>query len=552
MNYWYLLGLVVVVSISAAVVLMMSKKPSNDGDKQQATVYDSFVVTEKISNCYSQCSLGSLNNDPTTWDTADYCGFNIYSNCDKQNVADYACVPACLENCPNVFCDTMSTLVLNCDGSSAEGSFSSKADLQAACVASYAASAETLTVLSFETSTSLAGVSAASVREDEAAQYAARVSIASAMSNIPVSQVNITNITDVVDRRRLRAGAHNFPRQLVGTGANIEFAILAELEQLGFTSSQATEVYELLVGQVEESINSGEFVENLKTNSDAGGSATLAAVEAVEASQPQAEAISVVFVRTASPTNNPTVRPSSVPTVAPSARPTARPSAIPTLSPSASPTVSGATLSPTLSPTEIPTVQPTAVPSTAGPSTEPTSAPTDTAAPTETPTQAPTVAPTNTASPTEIPTAQPTAVPSTAGPSTEPTSAPTDTAAPTETPTQAPTAVPITVGPTAQPTVSPTGAPSSQPSDAPLGFLWAACAENTGAYLSNSTLSDAAVDGYPVSLAPFPKVEEAQLPASEPNLLLTLQWVRAGDCSVLSVARSYGGLEWEGEIRFCW
>lgn len=606
---------------------------STDGASSTSSGYDSFVVTSQISSGYADCTYDSATASSGSWSTAEFCEFRSKSGCDLDSIAAYACVPACLENDPNVFCDSMSTLALNCDDASG-GSLITHAELQTACVASYAASAETLTEISFETSTSLAGVSASSLQADQTAQYAARVTMSLAMSSVPVDQVTITTITDSVDGRRRRSrevsdADTEAPRLLTSSGVNIEFAVTAQLEQLGYTSAGAADAHAALVTEIAASVDSGEFVQNLQANSNSNGSSTFAAVQAIVVSQQVAE-VTVAFLRTASPSASPTARPTAGPTLTPTAHPSAAPTKVPTRTPSASPTLPGATLSPTAvvtsgtptadpstgSPSDAPTATPTAVPSTAAPSAAPTvvpsaaptvvpsvdptitptampttASPSDapsvvptpapspagetlvpTAVPTATPSALPTTSPTatptpapSTATPTASPSASPTVVPS-AVPSTVPSAAPTEvptveptTAVPTEAPSASPTAVPTdqpthtpTVTPTAvptgqptrQPTSTPTGQPTSQPTDAPLGFLWAEeCLETTDAFLGNTST---AVEGFPLSIAPYPKIEVALLPPSVTNVLLTLQWIAASVCSVKSVARSYGGFEWEG------
>lgn len=248
----------------------------------------SFEIANKLSSCFSN---GTSDTNSTLWTTADYCGFLSKSNCNQDSIASYTCVPSCLETCPNAFCESMATLVFNCDDGPAAGSFTSELELRDACVASYAASIKTLTVLSFDVIASLAGVMAASLKTDEQAQYAARLTVARAISKVPVDHIVITNISDAAaDRRYLRSRAVSDMMNMglllsdfrtASASTIIRFRVTVQLETLGYTSADAEEAHATLSTQIAKSVDSGEFMRNLQLYSNSSNSTGFAVVDVI-------------------------------------------------------------------------------------------------------------------------------------------------------------------------------------------------------------------------------------------------------------------------------
>ena len=77
-----------------------------------------------------------------------------------------------------------------------------------------------------------------------------------------------------------------------------------------------------------------------------------------------------------------------------------------------------------------------------------------------------------------------------------------------------------------------------------VGF-WDDCSTTAAGYLSPAGI-ESQPDGFPYNVPASAWQGPLTLPRSAPDLLLTLLWVDAADCSALPVARSYGGYVWEG------
>ena len=75
-------------------------------------------------------------------------------------------------------------------------------------------------------------------------------------------------------------------------------------------------------------------------------------------------------------------------------------------------------------------------------------------------------------------------------------------------------------------------------------FSWLECASDTDGYLVNTTNSP--IEGFPYTVPSSIVADNDVLPASSQNILLTLMWIDAYDCSTTAVARSYDGYDWEG------
>ena len=68
----------------------------------------------------------------------------------KELVADYMCIRKFLQSCPDIFCDSMSTLSMNCDDTSTDSyTYTNQENLKSQCLISYGALAETKSILSF-------------------------------------------------------------------------------------------------------------------------------------------------------------------------------------------------------------------------------------------------------------------------------------------------------------------------------------------------------------------------------------------------------------------
>merc|ERR1712000_450420 len=222
------------VPTSSAPTYIPTSNPTN--------IYDTLEASNRTTTCYSDCSYPGMTVDPADWG--------------DEEVAAYSCVPDCLLDCSDVFCDSMSTLVYACDPDSS-ATFANKTVLETECLDSYAADAETETLLDFDTVNTFDDVSADEMRNDTASQQAAISAMSLSMSGVPASQISIKSIEDASTRRMFR-------RSLQSSGAEVTFNVVAKLEQLGYKSTEGDAAYSSLTNQISQSVSSGEFQQNLK------------------------------------------------------------------------------------------------------------------------------------------------------------------------------------------------------------------------------------------------------------------------------------------------
>lgn len=246
--------------------------------------------------------------DPADWGSTEYCQFYASTACTEDTVGAYACVPDCLNDCSDVFCDSMSTLVYACDPDSS-ATYSNKTVLETECLDAYAEGAETETLLEFDSESTFDDVSAAEMRNSTEAQNAALSAMSLAMSGVPVSQITIKDIKDEESNRRL------FRRFLQTSGAIVTFGIVAKLEQLGYKSTEGAAAYTSLTNQISQSVSSGAFQQNLKAAGQTAGVTTFQNAK-VNKSPVYTDPV-VVAVVTVKPTSFPTPAPSVVPTPVP-------------------------------------------------------------------------------------------------------------------------------------------------------------------------------------------------------------------------------------------
>lgn len=79
--------------------------------------------------------------------------------------------------------------------------------------------------------------------------------------------------------------------------------------------------------------------------------------------------------------------------------------------------------------------------------------------------------------------------------------------------------------------------------DAPA-FSWKHCGTHSQGYLEEQ--NDSPIVGFPYTVPSSDTTDRDTLPMSSENILLTLSWIDAEDCSKTPVSRSYDGYDWEG------
>jgi hypothetical protein len=249
---------------------------------------------------------------PEDWTEEEYCAFYQQSTtCSETSVASYSCVPSCLSDCSDVFCDSMSTLVFACDDS-VHATYKNKSAVQKSCLNSFATNSPTRTQMSFTSLAEFGNVSPSGM-DTTAGREAAIAAMTMAMPGVTADQVTIESITGSESRRRLSSNkvvqSHMRNGVVVqAVSSNVLYKISVILELLGYTSSSSTAAYDQLVGEISSSVSSGQFQQNLKA---AGQQVGVTTFQSADVSKTPAYSSPVL---TPLVTASPTPAPSSSPT----------------------------------------------------------------------------------------------------------------------------------------------------------------------------------------------------------------------------------------------
>lgn len=298
--------------------------PSSRPSFNPTTIYDTLKATERTIACYSDCKYPG-SPPVEEWTEEDYCAFYTQSTtCSLSTIKSYSCVPTCLKDCSDVFCDSMSTLVYSCDPN-VHATYRNKTVVESSCLASYSSTAETKTLMTFTTDSTFDGVSPTEMQNDQNAQDAAIVAMSMSISGVPADQISIESITGSDSRRNLgfslsttrsnlkgsaRSNAHHNEKIEFQTAqAVVNYKITATLEALGFSESTSDLAYQQLTNQISSSVATGQFQQNLKAAGTTKGLTTFQNAEVTK--QPTYTAPQVTVLISAPPTSQPTSQPTS-------------------------------------------------------------------------------------------------------------------------------------------------------------------------------------------------------------------------------------------------
>jgi hypothetical protein len=310
---------------------------SNEGfSTEDLSVNDDFSVadddfitplepTERIISCYADCTYPGMTMPPEEWGQEEYCTFYEQSTtCNESSVSSFSCVPSCLSDCSDVFCDTMSALVFTCDAS-AHGTYEEKTAVESECLDSYATKTPTKTQMTFTALSEFDGVTPSEMDNTES-KSAAITAMSLAMSGVTTDDIAITSITGSGGRRLkklfpkpLTIGARDEAEAVLSiqaiSSSSVLYEITVVLEALGYSDTSSSAAYDQLVAQISDSITSGKFQTDLKT---AGAMAGVSTFQAASVSKiPTYTAPQLIYVTTSAPTPASSSAPSPFPSQAP-------------------------------------------------------------------------------------------------------------------------------------------------------------------------------------------------------------------------------------------
>jgi hypothetical protein len=270
------------------------------------TIYSTFQASNYTKACYSDCTYTGNTKDPSDWEAAEYCAFYASSGCTTAGISGFTCVPECLNDCPDAFCETFSTMNFQCDNANPDESvYRNKTALDDACLDSYAATASTETEIEFDSNVSYDGVNSSYFNNADA-RDSAIVAMAESIAGVTASDITIKSITDVTTTTRRR-------RLDTTTSAAVVYNIQTTAEKLGYSSSGASAAYTSMTDQITNSVSSGNFLTKFKSAA-AAKSLAVPATMAVPTSGLSYSAPTIVYAVTATPTRAPTPNPTVAPT----------------------------------------------------------------------------------------------------------------------------------------------------------------------------------------------------------------------------------------------
>lgn len=195
-------------------------------------------------------------SSPSDWDIEDYCQFYSEStSCSILSVSDCSCIPNCLLDCPDVFCDSMSTLVYACNNNIMYPTFKNKTNVESSCLSSYASQSPTKTQMTFIAEFIFNNVDPIEMKQTTSINVAI-TTLSVSISGIPANQIKIIEKNDITSNQV------NDISLSVNSIINYEITVI--LESLGYNADSASTAYDHLITEITESVVSGSFQQNLR------------------------------------------------------------------------------------------------------------------------------------------------------------------------------------------------------------------------------------------------------------------------------------------------
>jgi hypothetical protein len=231
-------------------------------------------VSERTVQCYSDCSYPGMTTQPGEWNLREYCEFYDSTSCMKATVSSCSCLPSCLSDCVDVFCDTMSSLSLLCAPSSSPlqdetgAAYLNKSSIQASCLDAYAATSPTQTLMTFLAALVFNNVNSIEMSTGES-QEVAIVSMEMSISGVTASEIKIEKVVDgVSDITTTTSSLHALrstplsPQTLSASNVTYKFSVI--LEALGYDATSSSTAYLQLTEAITSAVVDGRLEENLR------------------------------------------------------------------------------------------------------------------------------------------------------------------------------------------------------------------------------------------------------------------------------------------------
>lgn len=210
-----------------------------------------FLDTVDLSEpCFDTCSYPGSTKNPSQWGLSELCEFYDSTKCSATNISKYACVPACLYECGNVFCNSFSRLSFLCAQPKLEVDYGKASAMEGKCLNSFAEVISTETLVEFNISIVFENITAEEFLNDTKAQNATEYVVAFTMPQVKIYQVFIMGVRNYIalsDEKPMFQYLHQdrmaVSVDLIGSAVEVVLNVQVIVELLGYASTDALVAY---------------------------------------------------------------------------------------------------------------------------------------------------------------------------------------------------------------------------------------------------------------------------------------------------------------------
>jgi hypothetical protein len=266
----------------------------------------SLIVSKRTLECYSNCSYSGMSVPPGQWGLLEYCEFYQSTSCTMSTVSSCSCVPICLSDCVDVFCDSMSSLALICGSSVDQGAvYPNTSSTQSSCLDAFAATSPTQTLMTFLAVLVFKNVNVFEMSTLES-QDVAIVGMEMSVSGVTANDITIERVADgdAAATTLLSVAGPLRSSLSAQTASNVTYKFSVVLESLGYDSLSSSSAYLQLTEAITSAVADGRLEHNLRA---VGAKAASSTFSSVSISSPPKYSTAVVTPKTdsSSPSSSP-------------------------------------------------------------------------------------------------------------------------------------------------------------------------------------------------------------------------------------------------------
>ena len=216
-------------------------------------------------------------------------------------MTDITCMPQCLFDCGDVFCDSFSRLAIVC------GDSENIDAVEQQCLNAFADRETTVTEMSFNLSMAFKGFTAAEYAADQFAHNATSNAISSTMKNVKHDDVTFINAFDLGSAQEASRLLQTYSARTM-----VVFEVRVTIEVLGFRSTDSDVAYSSLTRAFISAVDIGLVIKKLQQTGLPIFGTPLFQNNTVVTLAASADPYSVIYIQTASPTFSPTSAPTQL------------------------------------------------------------------------------------------------------------------------------------------------------------------------------------------------------------------------------------------------